>query len=257
MIRSMIVDDEPLARRALIRMLQAHSDVSVLGEYSDGESALLDVQRTRPDLVFLDIRMPGLDGLHVAAQSFHSFSGVIIFVTAHDEHALEAFNLKALDYLLKPFTAARLAQALTRVRERVAQPMSAEALKRVLSELREREARPRYLERIPANRNGRIRLLPVASIERIDAMGNYASIRAEGGHYDVRETLQSLEKKLDPGCFIRVHRSTIVNMDHVREVQMWFGGGHQIVMKNGTHVRLSRYQTAAVEKLTGRSRCKA
>ena len=257
MIRALIADDEPLARRALVRMLQKHRDVIVVAESSDGETALADIERIKPNLVFLDIRMPGEDGLSVAGKLFRKFSGAVIFVTAYDRHALEAFNLNALDYLLKPFTQERLAQALERVRERAAHPMSMDDIERLLASFRERESQPRYIERIPANRNGRIHLVPVAAVERIDAMGNYAKIHAKGEHYDIRDTLQSLASKLDPEIFVRVHRSTIINIDYVREVQTWFRGGHQILMKDGTQVRLSRYQTDAVERLTGRRRTDA
>ena len=254
MIRALIVDDEPLARRALVRMLQKHRDVMIAGESSDGETALADIERMQPNLVFLDIRMPGQDGLFVAGELFRKFRGAVIFVTAYDRHALEAFNLNALDYLLKPFTHERLAQALERVRERVARPMPVEDIERLLASFRERDTLPRYVERIPANRNGRIHLIPVSAIERIDAMGNYAKIHSRNERYDIRDTLQSLESKLDPEIFVRVHRSTIINMDYVREVQTWFRGGHQVLMKDGTQVRLSRYQTSAIEKLTGRRR---
>lgn len=254
MIRALIVDDEPLARRALARMLQKHGDVMIVGECSDGETALSHIGQLHPNLVFLDIRMPGQDGLSVAGELFRNFRGAVIFVTAYDRHALEAFDLNALDYLLKPFTQERLAQALERVRDRVAHPMPVEDIEHLLASFREREAQPRYVERIPANRNGRIHLIPVSAIERIDAMGNYAKIHSKDERYDIKDTLQSLESKLNPETFVRVHRSTIINMDYVREVQTWFRGGHQILMKNGTQVRLSRYQTSAIEKLTGKRR---
>ena len=254
MIRALIVDDEPLARRALARMLQKHSDVMIVGESSDGETALTQIDQLHPNLVFLDIRMPGRNGLSVAGELFLKFKGAVMFVTAYDQHALEAFNLNALDYLLKPFTQERLTQALGRVRDRVAHPMPMEDIERLLASFREREAQLRYVERIPANRNGRIHLIPVSSIERIEAMGNYAKINSKSHGYEVRDTLQSLESKLDPKTFVRVHRSTIINLDYVREVQTWFRGGHQILMKDGTQVRLSRYQTSAIEKLTGRRR---
>ncbi len=252
MIRAVIVDDEPLARRALARMLQQHEDVIVVAECADGEAALEFVQQLQPRLVFLDIRMPGMDGLDVAGELFRKFSGAVIFVTAYDRHALEAFDFNALDYLLKPFTPERLSQALERVRERTFHPASTESFERLLASLRGQGSQTRFVQRIPANRNGRIRLLPVSSIERIEAMGNYAQIHVANEHYDVRETLQSLEQKLNPDTFVRVHRSTIINMDYVREVHTWFRGGHQILMKDGTQVRLSRYQAGAIEKLTGK-----
>ena len=254
MIRALIVDDEPLARRALVRMLQKYSDVMILGECSDGETALAHIEQLHPNLVFLDIRMPGQDGLSVAGELFSTFKGAVIFVTAYDRHALEAFNLNAFDYLLKPFTQDRLEQALQRVRDRVIHPIPTEDIQRLLANIREREAQQNYIQRIPANRNGRIHLVPVSAIERIDAMGNYAKIHSRDVRYDIRHTLQSLENKLDPKTFIRVHRSTIINMDFVHEVHTWFRGGHQILMKDGSKVRLSRYQTSAIEKLTGKRR---
>lgn len=228
--------------------------MAIVGEASDGETALTHIEQMHPNLVFLDVRMPGRDGLSVAGELFRRFKGAVIFVTAYDRHALEAFNLNALDYLLKPFTPERLTQSLDRVRERVAHPLQVEDIERLLASFREREALPRYVERIPANRNGRIHLVAVSTIERIDAMGNYAKIHSKNERYDIRDTLQSLESKLNPETFVRVHRSTIINMDFVREVQTWFRGGHLILMKDGTHVRLSRYQTSAVERLTGRRR---
>lgn len=254
MIRALIADDEPLARRALLRMLDDHHDVVVVSECNDGDAVLSEVERIHPDLVFLDIRMPGMTGMQVAGSLFRRYSGSVVFVTAHEDHALQAFDLNALDYLLKPFTPERLSQALNRVRERASQPISAEAFERLMSTIREHDAQPRYLVRIPANRNGRIHLVPVSAIERIDAMGNYANIHARGERYDIRETLQSLETKLNPGHFVRVHRSTIVNIDFVREIQTWFRGGHQILMKDGSQVRLSRHQAGAVERLTGKRR---
>jgi len=257
LIRALIADDEPLARRALIRMLHGHDDVSIVAECGDGDAALEAIEALQPNLVFLDIRMPGPSGIDVAGELFRKFTGSIVFVTAHDSHALEALDLNALDYLLKPFTAERLAQALKRVRDRSGSSMSPEALDSLLKALRESEMPQRYLERIPANRNGRIRLVAVASIERIDAMGNYAQIHSRGECYEIRETLQSLEKKLDPARYVRIHRSMIVNLDFVQEVQTWFRGGHLVVMKDGTEARLSRYQTNAIEKLTGKVRHEA
>jgi two-component system, LytTR family, response regulator len=146
-MRILIADDEPLARRALVRMLRDHDDVEVVAECGEGDAALTAIDQLQPDLIFLDIRMPGLNGLGVASRLFRKFSRSVVFVTAHDSHALEAFDLNALDYLLKPFTSERLAQALERVRERTTHPLSVEALERVVAGIREREAQPRYMER--------------------------------------------------------------------------------------------------------------
>lgn len=254
MIRTLIADDEPLARRALVRMLQQYDDVKIIAECADGDTALAAIEQLNPHLVFLDIRMPGLNGLNIAGKLFRTFNGSVVFVTAHDTHALEAFDLNALDYLRKPFTSERLAQTLQRVRERTSRSPSLEALESLMESIREREVRARYIARIPANRNGRIHLVGVPSIERIEAMGNYAQIYSGKAHYEIRETLASLEKKLDPAHFVRIHRSMIINLDYVSEVQTWFRGGHQVVLKDGTEVRLSRYQADAIEKLTGKHR---
>lgn len=257
MIRALIADDETLARRALVRMLRNHKDVLVVSECGDGDTALAEVERMQPDLVFLDIRMPGQTGLSVADSLFRRFRGSVIFVTAHDEHALEAFDLNVVDYLLKPFTRERLAQALERARERSVHTMSVGKAERVVADGSERQARLRYIDRIPANHSGRIHLVPTVAIERIDAMGNYARIHARGQRYEIRETLQALERKLNPESFLRVHRSTIINIDFVDEVHTWLHGSHQIFMKDGSRVRLSRYQSAAVERLTGKRRKRA
>jgi two-component system LytT family response regulator len=252
MIRTLIVDDEPLARRALVRMLSGHRDVEVLGEYGDGESAITGAKSFRPDLIFLDIQMPEKDGFQVVSGLAKDCMSAIVFVTAYDQYAIQAFEVHAVDYLLKPFTEERLAKALDRVRERINRPMDAATLELLLTEIRKREAQPRYLERIPATRNGRIQLIATADIERIEAMGNYALLHTRKASFEIRETLQGLEKKLDPSRFLRIHRSTIVNLDCVKEVQPWFRGGHLVVMKDGSEVRLSRYQVEAVERLTGK-----
>lgn len=148
----LIADDEPLAQRALVRMLRGHDDLSIVAECGEGDTTLAAIDELRPDLVFLDIRMPGLNGIDIASRLFRRFTGSIIFVTAHDSHALEALDLSAFDYLLKPFTAERLAQALKRVRDRSGTSFSPEAFESFLKNLREREALPKYLERIPANK---------------------------------------------------------------------------------------------------------
>jgi two-component system LytT family response regulator len=251
MIRALIVDDEPLARRALIRLLRPHKDIEVIGECGDGESAVLASHTQHPDLLFLDIRMPEQDGFEVVAGLPSARTPAIVFVTAYDQHALQAFEVHAVDYLLKPFSADRLSKALDRVRERINRTVDPNTFQLLLAELR-RSAEPSFLSRIPVTQNGRIRLLPVTEIERIEALGNYARLHTRKGAYEIRETLQSLEQKLDPEKFVRIHRSTIINIDLVQEVQPWFRGGHLVIMKDGSELRLSRYQHDAIEKLTGR-----
>jgi len=252
MLRTLIVDDEPLARKALLRHLKMESDVTVVGECGDGETALTLVRRLRPDLLFLDIRMPELGGFEVIESLNSGDAPAVVFVTAYDQHALRAFEVHAVDYLLKPFSKDRLQRALDHVRQRVDRGLNPSAINEMLAEMRRQEAQRRYLQRIPVALGGRIQLLPAAEIERIEAMGNYARLITGKRSFEVRETLVSLEKKLDPAHFVRIHRSTIVNLDFVKEVQSWFKGGHLVVMKDGSELRLSRYQREAMEALTGR-----
>jgi two-component system, LytTR family, response regulator len=252
MIRALIIDDEPLARKALSRLLKLESDIEIAGECDDGENALMLIRRLRPDLLFLDVRMPELDGFEVVEALDVADMPAIVFVTAYDQHALRAFEVHAVDYLLKPFSKERLAKALIRVRERIGHDIDADTLREMLNELRRQEAQRKHLQRIPVTLGGRIHLLSTTEIERIEALGNYAQLISGDRRFEVRETLLSLEKKLDPTRFVRIHRSTIVNLDFVKEVQSWFKGGHLVIMKDGSELRLSRYQRGAIEVLTGK-----
>jgi two-component system LytT family response regulator len=252
MIRALIVDDEPLARRALSRLLRLEGDVEVVGECGDGETALALVQRLRPNLLFLDVRMPERDGFEVVEALGVADAPAVVFVTAYDQHALRAFEVHAVDYLLKPFSKDRLKMALDQVRQRVDRAFDAKSLKEMLAEMRRQETQRKYLQRVPVALGGRIHLLPTAEIECIEAMGNYARLITRKQRFEIRETLSSLEKKLDPNRFVRIHRSTIVNLDCVKEIQSWFKGGHLVIMKNGSELRLSRYQREAIEALTGK-----
>jgi two-component system LytT family response regulator len=226
----------------------------LLGECGDGESAIAASKTCRPDLLFLDIRMPEKDGFQVVAGLAEDADPAVVFVTAYDQHAIQAFEVHAVDYLLKPFSEERLRKALDRVRKRANCSIDSSALQVLLAEIRKRDEQSLFLQRIPVTHNGRIRLLAVSEIDRIEAMGNYARLHTHNTSFELRETLQNLEKKLDPNKFVRIHRSTIINLDWVREVQEWFRGGHLVVMKDGSELRLSRYQREAVEKLTGKLR---
>ena len=176
----------------------------------------------------------------------------VVFVTAYGQHALGVFEVHAVDYLLKPFSKERLAKALSRVRERIGHDNDAGTLREMLTELRRQEAQRKHLQRIPGTLGGRIHLLSTTEIERIEALGNYAQLISGDRRFEVRETLPSLGKKLDPTRFVRIHRSTIVNLDFVKEVQSWFKVGHLVIMKDGRELRLSRYQREAIEVLTGK-----
>lgn len=253
-LRALVVDDEPLARRALVRLLRSEPDVQVIGQCGDGESAVETIRRVRPDLVFLDVQMPEMDGFRVVEAVGVEAMPVTIFVTAFDRYALRAFDANAVDYLLKPFAAERLTRALARARDRCLGRVDQEAAQRLFSLLDRSRFQTDYAQRLTVSTRGRILFVEVAEIDWIEAEGNYARLHVSRKIYDVRETLQSLMEKLDPRDFVRIHRSTIVNQRRIREVQPWFRGSHIVVLESGEELRMSRYQREAVERLLGKSR---
>ena len=250
-LRALIVDDEALARTALVRLLKRERDVSLIGQCDDGESAVQTIRQAQPDIVFLDVQMPEMDGFQVVEAIGAERMPVTIFVTAFDRYAIRAFDANAVDYLLKPFAPDRLTRALTRARERCLGKQDKEAAQRLFSLLGSR-LQSDYAQRLAVATGGRIVFVPVADIDWIEAEGNYARLHVSRKAFDVRETLQALMEKLDPREFIRIHRSTIVNARRIREVQPWFQGSHIVVLQSGEELRMSRYQRDAVDRLLGK-----
>ena len=250
-MRALIVDDEPLARTALLRLLKRDRDLSVIGQCSDGESAVQAIQQLQPDLVFLDVQMPEMDGFQVVESIGFEQMPVTIFVTAFDRYAIRAFDANAVDYLLKPFAPDRLSRAVSRARDRCQGRQGKEAAQRLFSLLGSRYQSD-YVQRLTVASGGRISFVSVADIDWIEAEGNYARLHVGRRVYDVRETLQALMEKLDPREFVRIHRSTIVNMRRIREIQPWFQGSHIVLLQTGEELRMSRYQRDAVERLLGK-----
>jgi two-component system LytT family response regulator len=253
-IRALIVDDEPLARESVRRFLKPHSDVQIVGECGDGKSAVAAIRNHSPDLVFLDIQMPEMDGFAVLHHIGIERMPAIVFVTAYDQYAVRAFEENVLDYLLKPFGKARFERALVRVRERISQPDNGDEVRRILRAIENFAGRRTSLDRVPVLENGRIVYVRVEDIEWIEAAGNYARLHVGARRHDVRETLTALEGKLDPDQFVRIHRSTIVNLRHVKEVHPWFHGYHLVVLTNGQKLRMSRYQREVADRLGLRMR---
>lgn len=251
MMRALIVDDEALARTALLRLLKRERDISIIGQCGDGESAVQTIQQEKPDLVFLDVQMPEMNGFEVVESIGAEAMPVTIFVTAFDRYAIRAFDSNAVDYLLKPFAPERLARALTRARDRCFGRQDKESAQRLFALLDSR-LQSDYARRLAVPVNGRIVFVPVDEIDWIQAEGNYARLHVSRKIYDVRETLQALMEKLDPREFIRIHRSTIVNVRRIREVQPWFQGSHIVVLQTGEELRMSRYQRTAVDRLLGK-----
>jgi two-component system, LytTR family, response regulator len=250
-MRALIVDDEQLARAALSRLLKRDGGITIVGECGDGESAVKSIRQMKPDVVFLDVQMPEMDGFQVIECIGAEQMPATIFVTAFDRYAMRAFDASAVDYLLKPFVPDRLSRALARARDRWQNRQDKDAAKRLFALLDNRYPSD-YIRRLAVASGGRITFVAVEEIDWIEAEDNYARLHVGRRVYEVRETLQALMEKLDPGEFIRIHRSTIVSVRRIREVQPWFQGSHIIVLQNGEKLRMSRYQKDAVDRLLGK-----
>ena len=265
-LRVLVVDDEPLARQRIVDMLATHGDVlEVIGEVDNGADAVEAIRASRPDLVFLDVQMPGRTGLEVVRAVGVEQMPLTIFVTAYDRHALEAFDVAAVDYLVKPFDDDRFEQALQRAR-RMIELKEVERLRtRLLSVLQgdgeramDREPPPApqasrspWLERIPVEMRGKVRVVPVSEIDFIIASGPYAELYSGERKYVIRESMQNLEDRLDPDAFIRTHRSVIVRLDLIETLHKGAGGDYEVQLKSGRRLRVSRSRIEALEKKLG------
>ncbi len=237
-VRILIVDDEPPARRKLRLHLEKADGVQIVGEAADGLEAVEAIRELEPDLVFLDIQMPGMTGFDVLDAVGPEAMPPVVFVTAYDEFAIKAFEVEAIDYLLKPYDAERFEQALERALRRLEREAPApEKLERMLEALSPGE---RNLQRLVVRKRHRLLLIGIDEVMRISARENYVEIFTASGSYLIRDTLSRLEARLDPARFARVHRSDIVNLDYVKELQPWTHGDYLIVLKNGEELRLSR-----------------
>jgi len=269
-IRTILVDDEELARRGIQIRLQKHPDFVVVAECANGREALEAIARETPDLMFLDIQMPGLSGFDVLARIPHESLPLIVFVTAYDRYALDAFEAQALDYLLKPINDTRFLQAIARVRAQI-EARAALGQRQKLMDLiastqgrgaidadllREHLSTPappkRYPQVLPIRESSGTVLLEVHTIDWIDAAGDYMCIHADGRTYVLRETMKSLEAILDPAIFQRVHRSTIVNVNRVRRLRPHTNGEYFLALDNGQEIKLSRSYRDRVDQLLQR-----
>jgi len=255
-VRTIIVDDEPLARDKTRRYLERESDVEIIAECCDGKEALETIERLRPNLVFLDVQMPELDGFEVLESLDPEALPAIVFVTAFDQYAIRAFDVHAIDYLLKPFDPQRFAAAMSRVRETLGQPAAPtgmeDQLRRLLEEVRQQ--RPAFAERLVVKSSGRVVFIKVAQIDWVDAAGNYVKLNLHGGEsHLLRETMAGLERRLDPQKFLRIHRSTIINVERIQELQQQFHGDYLVVLEDGQRLTLSRSYRERLQELIGRS----
>jgi len=250
-IRALIVDDEPLARERIRGLLAEDADVEVVGECSDGKEAVEAVRRLAPDLVFLDVQMAEMDGFSVLDEVGDRIPAVI-FVTAYDQHALKAFEVHALDFLLKPFDRERFWQALARIKDHLQFATPGVLNQRILSLLEDlRRPQPGHVDRLALKTGGRVSFLRADEIDWIEGEGNYARLHVAKQSHLIRETMNQLESRLDPSRFLRIHRSTIVNTERIKEIQPLFNGAYGVLLKDGTRLTLSRGYRDRLRVLTG------
>jgi len=247
-LRVLIADDETVARRRIRRLLAPEADMVVAGECADGAAAVNAIATDSPDLVFLDVQMPELDGFGVLRAIDPAALPAIVFVTAFDRYALRAFDVHAIDYLLKPFTPERFRLALDRARARIRRADVDPGLASLAATLRRP---PRYLSRVPVRSKGRIVLVDLSTVDWIEAADNYVRLHAGRREFLLRETLAGLEKRLDPERFARIHRSAIVQVDRIHELHPASHGDMDVVLKDGTVLTLSRTWRYQVRGLFG------
>jgi two-component system LytT family response regulator len=245
-IKTIIVDDEPLAREGIQLLLAADSQIDVIGECSIGKQAIIEIQKHKPDLLFLDVQMPEMNGFEVLLQVPKESFPVVVFVTAYDQYALQAFDAEALDYLLKPFSDERFYKALQRAKTNITQNRERESnhhLTNLLNDYQQRQSTvsaPSFLEKLQIKINGRLILLDVDKINWIEADDYYVQVHTKDKAYLLREPIAQLEAKLNPLKFIRIHRSTIVNITKVAELQINRLGESKVILNDGTKLKVSR-----------------
>ena len=250
-LTALVIDDEPIARHAVLRLLREDPDIEVAGECGDGVSAVAAIRDLSPDLVFLDIQMPAITGLDVVATIGASRMPATVFVTAYEQFAVRAFEANAVDYLVKPFSRDRFADTLRRAKQRLAtaRGADADATARIMQALASLQQRDAYLERVPVREDERVVLVDVDDIVWIKASGNTVRLHLADRVHELRETMAALAARLDPRRFARVHRSAIINIRRVKDIHPWFNGYHVVTMDTGQQLRMSRYQHDAFLKL--------
>jgi two-component system LytT family response regulator len=249
-IRTLVVDDEPLARERLASLLSAEPDIDLVGQCRDGEEAVAAIQDHAPALVFLDVQMPQMNGFEVIEAVGTDRMPIVVFVTAYDQHALKAFQVRALDYLLKPFDRERFTAALQRARTQIERDETGDLGRRLMALVKDlRRDQPRA-ERLVVKSGGRLFFLRADEIDWVEAAGNYVRLHVGSTAHLLRETMNAIEGRLDPEKFFRIHRSRIVNMERIQELQPWLNGEYAVLLRTGTRLTLSRgYREKLQERL--------
>lgn len=236
----LIVDDEPLACERIRTLLAGEADITIAGECHDGRTALAAIRKLAPDVVFLDVQMPELDGFEVLQNLDAASLPVVVFVTAFDQYAIKAFDVCALDYLLKPFDRERFEQALERARAEHSRRSAGHFDRRLRDALEALHQRDQYATRLAIKSGGRVVFLRTPEIDWIEARGNYVELHAAGQSYLHRETMARMESTLDPAMFARIHRSTIVNVERIKELHPLFRGDFTVILRSGQELTLGK-----------------
>lgn len=253
-IRVLLVDDEPLAREMLREMLQGDPDVEIIGESCNGREALKAIRAQSPDLIFLDVQMPEVGGFEVLSNLSKEKIPYVVFVTAYDQYAVRAFEVQALDYLLKPFDQERFDASWQHAKTQIRRDQNngGGMDQRIIALLEELKSGKNYLERLVIKATGRIYFLETREIDWIEAEGNYVSVHSGKKTHLLRETISSLESQLDPKKFVRIHRSSIVRLDFIQELQPWFHGEYRVILQDGTQLTLSRNHRDKLQEALGK-----
>jgi two-component system LytT family response regulator len=252
-IRVLVADDEPLARERLRTLLAREDWLELVAECPNGTDAIDSIGRLQPDLVFLDVQMPGATGFEVIEAVGAAHMPLVVFVTAFDHYALRAFDVHALDYLLKPFDRQRFNEALTRARHMLERPSHGDLERRLLELVQDLKPNAQKLERFVIKSGGRVFFVRASEIDWIEAAGNYVKLHVGTETHLFRETMNAIEAQLDPDSFFRIHRSHIVNIERIKELQPWFNGEYVVFLKNGTRLTLSRSYRDKLQDRLGRT----
>ncbi len=251
LLTTLIVDDEPLAREGLRMLLAGDPEVAAIHEARDGREAVAAILNARPDLVFLDVQMPEMDGFEVLDSLRAEDLPAVVFVTAYDTFAVRAFQVHAVDYVLKPIDRTRFAQAVDRMRKEVARRNHENVDTNLLGLINDLRAERRHHDRLVINTGDRFRFVEVADVDYVTTEGNYVKIHVKGDSHLLRSTMHALEQRLDPGRFVRIHRSTLVNVERLKELQPYRKDDAVAILKDGTRLTVSRrYRSQLLASVT-------
>jgi two-component system LytT family response regulator len=250
-IRTLIIDDEPLARRRVRKLLGADLDFDIIGDCANGREAIQEILAQKPQLVFLDVQMPEINGFDVIEAIGETELPMVVFVTAYDKYAVRAFEVHAVDYLLKPFDRARFDKAIQQVKLRLRTEDSGELSTRTLALLEAFRATTNYLERFIIKTGGRVFFIKTDEIDWLEAEGKYVRIHTGKDSHLLREAIGNIEARLDPKKFLRIHRSHIVNIERIKELESWFHNEYRVILRDGTKLMMSRSCRKRLGELLG------